>query len=88
MFFDFEKFYKLKLPKYKTFLDVGANEGVWFSKIRKKYPNSRIYAVEPIKNITKNKKSIVFINKAVDLQGGLNKNFYITREKVTSSLLK
>jgi len=87
MFFDFEKFYKKKIPNKKTFIDVGANKGDWFSEIIKIYPNSKIYALEPIKGITQKKRNVTLINKAIDTKGGLIKNFYITREKVTSSLL-
>ena len=88
MFFDFEKFYNRKIPSKQIFIDVGANKGHWFHKINKIYPKSRIYAVEPIKGMTKAKQNVTILNMAIDIKGGLTKNFYITREKVTSSLLQ
>ena len=71
MFFNFEKFYKIRLPKKKIFIDVGANTGDWFTKAKKKYKNSRIYAFEPIKGITKKRKDVKIIIKAIDLKNGL-----------------
>ena len=88
MFFNFEKFYKTRLPKKKIFIDVGANTGDWFTKAKKKYKNSRIYAFEPIKGITKKRKDVKIINKAIDLKNNQIKTFNITRKTVTSSLLK
>lgn len=88
MFYDFEKFYNKKIPKRSLFLDVGANEGLWSKKILQKFKSCKIIAVEPIKNLTYKNKKILIINKAVDINRGKLRNFYITREKVTSSLLK
>ncbi len=87
MFFNFEKFYKKKLPKKQIFIDVGANLGDWFTVAKRKYKNSKIYAFEPIKGITKKRKDVKIINQAVDIRNNQMKILNITRETVTSSLL-
>ena len=88
MFFNFQKYYRFKIPKKAIFIDVGANKGEWSKKILKKYNQCFIYAVEPIKNITKiNNKRIKLINLAVDIKIKKNVSFYITKKNVTSSLL-
>lgn len=88
MFFNFQKYYRLKIPKKAIFIDVGANKGEWSKKILKKYNQCFIYVVEPIKNITKiDNKRIKLINLAVDIKIKKNVSFYITKKNVTSSLL-
>ena len=49
MFYDFEKFYNKENSKKVSFLDIGANEGLWSKKILQKFKSCKIIAVEPIK---------------------------------------
>ena len=67
---------------------MGANLGDWSSITKKRYKNSKIYAFEPIKGITKKRKDVKIINQAVDTRNNKIKNINIKIEPVTSSLLK
>jgi len=87
MFFDFQKFYKFKIPKKSIFIDVGSNNGDWSLKISKKYKDCKIYAIEPIRGITRKNKNIKLFNFAIDKKNKKKVNFFITRKNVTSSLL-
>lgn len=87
MFYNFKKYFNKKFPKKIIFFDVGANRGDWSVNIRKKFKNSFLYCFEPIPKITKKINNQIIINKAIDITENNKRNFYITREFVTSSML-
>ena len=82
-----KKFYKIRLPKKKIFIDVGANTGDWFTKAKKNIRIQEFMHLNQSKGLQK-KKDVKIINKAIDLKNNQIKTFNITRKTVTSSLLK
>lgn len=90
MFVNFEKYLNIPLPKRPIFFDVGANKGQWIEKIISIYPECIIYAFEPIPGITPQYDNVKLLNYAIDIieTRGKSRNFYITKDNVTSSLLE
>jgi FkbM family methyltransferase len=87
MFLDFAKFLNKPLPPNPTFFDVGANKGQWQDQIITLYPKCIIYAFEPIPGILPKRENVILNLYAIDLDEIDNKEFYITKDDVTSSLL-
>lgn len=87
MFFNFDKYYNKKIPKDAIFFDVGSNKGDWSIKVKKKHQYAKFFCFEPIPRITKKFKNQILYNLAIDKKSSKKKNFFITKEKVTSSLL-
>lgn len=85
-----------KMSKNGVFLDVGANIGKYSFLVAKKYPESRIVAIEPEeeslkifkKNIKLNNlKNISIVNKIVaDSKRGIN--FFVNFDKPTRSTIE
>ena len=87
MFWNFEKYIDLN-KKNLLFIDVGANKGLWLNEAIKKFPGCLIHAFEPIKGITPNYENVIINNFCIDTEKSRNRLFYITKDNVTSSLLK
>ena len=88
MFTNVEAHLCVPFPPQPVFFDVGANKGLWFEMMLAKYPHARVYAFEPIPGITPSHPNVILQNWAVDVEEQCNREFYITRDNVTSSLLK
>lgn len=88
MFVDFEKYLNRPLPDKPIFFDVGANKGQWMEKAISIYPECIIYAFEPIPGITPQYDNVILLNYAIDVTEGGERDFYITNDNVTSSLLE
>lgn len=88
MFSNFEKFLNRAFPPNPRFFDVGANKGLWQDQIITLYPKCIIYAFEPIPGILPKRDNVILNPYAIDLYEIDNKEFYITKDDVTSSLLE
>lgn len=88
MFTDFETYYKEPLPYNPLFIEVGANKGQWQKIIIQKYPQCMIHAFEPIPGITPTLPNVRLSNYAIDIYDNEKKKLFITKNNVTSSLLK
>lgn len=88
MFVNFEEHLNVPISNSPVFIEVGANKGQWQKIIKKKYADSNIYAFEPIPDITPKIDGVIVINKAIDIFDDQVREFFITKDNVTSSLLK
>jgi FkbM family methyltransferase len=87
MFWNFEEYLDLN-QRNLIFIDVGANKGLWLDEAVNKYPDCVVHAFEPIKGITPTYDNVVINNCCIDIVQSKNRVFYITKDNVTSSLLK
>ena len=88
MFTNVEAYLRLPFPRRPVFFDVGANRGQWFQQMVSLYPDCLVYAFEPIAGITPPHPNVILQNWAVDIEETRGREFYITHDDVTSSLLK
>lgn len=88
MFYSFERYLNGALPTRPTFFDIGVNKGQWVENITAMYPECTIYGFEPIPGITPQYDNLILLNYAVDVNEDEARDFYITNDNVTSSLLE